>query len=383
VIVQLEVAMRSFALAIIGLLAAGVASAGPSDTRSLQFPKTLSGAVPLSVDLHTHSVFSDGHVWPSVRVWEARKDSLFAMAVTEHLEYQPHKQDIPHPDRNRSFQVAKEALKGKDVAGEGPLLINGAEITRSMPPGHVNAVFVSDANKLLVADPEAAIKSANDQGAFVFWNHPYWTAQRPNGVAQLTDMHRKLIKARQLHGIEVVNGMDYSTEAFQIALDNNLVVIGTSDIHGLIDYDYDIAKGEHRTTTLVLAKDASEASLREALNAGRTVAYFKHTLIGREANVRDIVAGALKLTTGEYVEKSTVLHIELANAAPTPLTLRLVGGGAFYDATSLVTVPARASLKLQLKDVADASKVRLEFEVLNALVGPNKPLAIVLTASGR
>jgi hypothetical protein len=381
--------MRSFAVvgigifAAFGIFAAGIANADPSDTRNLNFPKALSGAVPLSVDLHTHSVFSDGDVWPSVRVWEARKDALFALAVTEHLEYQPHKQDIPHPDRNRSFQLAREESVDKDVAGDGPLVINGAEITRSMPPGHMNAVFITDANRLLQDTPEAAIKAANDQGAFVFWNHPYWNAQRPRGVAELTDMHRKLIKERQLHGIEVANAMDYSTEAFQIALDNNLVVLGTSDIHGLIDYEYDIANGQHRTTTLVLAKDASEASLREALYAGRTVAYFKNTLIGREAHVRDVVAGALTLTTGEYVEDSTVLHVELANAAPTPLTLRLIGGGSFYDATSLVTVPARGVLKLQLKDVADISKVRLEFEVLNALVSPNKPLAIALTPAAR
>ncbi|HAO89312.1 MAG TPA: PHP domain-containing protein, partial [Gammaproteobacteria bacterium] len=37
------------------------------------------------VDLHTHSVFSDGHVWPRIRVGEAIRDGLDAMAGTEHL----------------------------------------------------------------------------------------------------------------------------------------------------------------------------------------------------------------------------------------------------------------------------------------------------------
>jgi histidinol phosphatase-like PHP family hydrolase len=50
----------------------------------------------LVVDLHTHSVFSDGHVWPSVRVGEAIADGLDAVAITEHLEWQPHLDDIPH-----------------------------------------------------------------------------------------------------------------------------------------------------------------------------------------------------------------------------------------------------------------------------------------------
>ena len=29
------------------------------------------------------------------------------------------------------------------------IIINGQEITRSMPPGHINAIFLDDANKLL------------------------------------------------------------------------------------------------------------------------------------------------------------------------------------------------------------------------------------------
>ena len=40
----------------------------------------------LSVDLHTHSVFSDGHVWPSIRAEEAARDQIDGVAITEHLE---------------------------------------------------------------------------------------------------------------------------------------------------------------------------------------------------------------------------------------------------------------------------------------------------------
>ena len=41
----------------------------------------------------------------TVRVWEANKDRLDAMAIAEHLEYQPNRDDIP-PDRNRAFELA-------------------------------------------------------------------------------------------------------------------------------------------------------------------------------------------------------------------------------------------------------------------------------------
>ena len=70
--------------------------------REIQFPDT-ADRLTLSVDLHTHSVFSDGHVWPRIRVGEAIRDGLDAMAITEHLEWQPHLADIPHEDRNRAF----------------------------------------------------------------------------------------------------------------------------------------------------------------------------------------------------------------------------------------------------------------------------------------
>ena len=65
----------------------------------------------LSADLHTHSVFSDGSVWPDIRVKEAIRENIDLLAITEHLEYQPYKEDIPHPDRNRSFILADTIAK--------------------------------------------------------------------------------------------------------------------------------------------------------------------------------------------------------------------------------------------------------------------------------
>ena len=55
-----------------------------------------------------HTVFSDGSVWPNIRVQEAQKDGVDFISTNEHLEYQPWKDDIPPPNRNRASQVAKE-----------------------------------------------------------------------------------------------------------------------------------------------------------------------------------------------------------------------------------------------------------------------------------
>ena len=102
------------------------------DERAAHFPAAADGRQLLLVDLHTHSVFSDGMVWPTIRVEEAERDGLDALAQTEHLEHQPKAEDIPHPDRNRSHQIAaaEVARTGSDL-----MTIAGAEITRGMPAG--------------------------------------------------------------------------------------------------------------------------------------------------------------------------------------------------------------------------------------------------------
>ena len=98
-------------MAAAAFVAPSLAHDGPHGGRKMVFPTAVSGGLILPVDLHTHSVFSDGNVWPTIRIEEAQRDGLAAMAVTEHIEYQPHAADIPHPDRNRSFRLASDAAK--------------------------------------------------------------------------------------------------------------------------------------------------------------------------------------------------------------------------------------------------------------------------------
>ena len=52
----------------------------------------IEGYETLTGDFHIHTVFSDGKVWPDVRVNEAWRDGLDVIAITDHLEYRPHGQ---------------------------------------------------------------------------------------------------------------------------------------------------------------------------------------------------------------------------------------------------------------------------------------------------
>ena len=158
----------------------------------------LDGYHTLKCDFHMHTVFSDGLVWPTVRIDEAYREGLDAISLTEHIEYRPHKADII-ADHNRSYDICK------DKANElGLILIKGSEITRGMPPGHSNAIFLEDCNLLEQKEWKDAFNEAKKQNAFIFWNHPGWYRQQPDTTLWWPE-HTQLLNAGCLHGIEVAN----------------------------------------------------------------------------------------------------------------------------------------------------------------------------------
>lgn len=48
----------------------------------------------LKCDFHIHTIFSDGIVWPSLRVQEAWEEGLDAIAITDHIEGQPARRGV-------------------------------------------------------------------------------------------------------------------------------------------------------------------------------------------------------------------------------------------------------------------------------------------------
>ena len=372
--------------------------------RSMSCPDTKE-YLTISTDLHTHSVFSDGHVWPNIRVAEARKDNIDVLAITEHLEYQPHIMHIPHENRNAAYIEAKRSASGTDL-----IVINGSEITREMPPGHINAIFVKDANKLYKFDqkllPEAkeliqeraqgaelpedqmqvienyalgnlyppleALKEAKNQGAFVFWNHPMWGSQASDGIARLDEMHKEFITKDLLHGIEIVNTGTYSEEAFNIALENNLALIGTSDVHDLIEWDYDAHNNEHRPVTLVFAKERNEASIKEALFDRRTVVVFKDRLIGKSEHLLPLLESIISISSNGYRKGTQILKIEILNNSSANMVLENLSEFNFADSDDLISIPKNGKVTLQVKTLEVLNNLDLKFRILNALTAPKQ-----------
>ena len=376
--------------------------------RIINFPNTEKYKV-IVADLHTHSVFSDGAVWPNVRVEEAVRDGIDLLAITEHLEYQPHIDDIPHPDRNRSFDIAEDIAKNKDLT-----VINGAEITRMFPPGHINAIFIEDANKLIYLDeakiseakeilkevPEesltnyedlswledaalaslwpvkSALIEARNQNAFTFWNHPAWSSEEFIGQPMLREIHKEFFRDNLLHGIEVANGDGYSEEAFRIALEYGLTVLGTSDVHGLIDWDYPSSIGAHRPVTLILSESNSSDAIKSSLFSGKTVVWFKNNLIGLEDNILELTNSYLKAKKVEILENSDIARVEIENVSDVRFVIQVLDQSSVVNESNLIEIAPNEKTVLQIDNGID--KGSLDVKILNAFIAPNKNLLTTL-----
>ena len=359
------------------LFLAGLFLLSPARVRTpVDFPDIL-GYRTLKCDFHMHTVFSDGNVWPTVRAEEAWRNGLDAIAITDHIEYQPHKADV-NPDHNRSFEIASS--EGEKL---GITMIKGSEITRKMPPGHLNAIFIRDASPLSRDTWQEALAEAAKQDAFIFWNHPGWKGQQPDGVAKWYPEHEEILRQGNLHGIEVVNEREYYPEAHRWCIEKNLTMLSNSDVHDPVFMDYDPDKGDRRAFTLVFAKDASPEAIREALFDRRTVVVFNNLLAGSETWLQEIFSNSVhiknptvKLKAGE----SVYLQIHNKSAVDYKLTradriegLKFTGEITFYAGKTVLL-----DLKRTAEEIAEPWEVNLNFRVTNLKVNPEDDLKISL-----
>ena len=360
-----------------------IASLNSYSQKRKVFFKSPAGVYFISSDLHIHSVFSDGSVWPTVRVDEAIRDSLDLISLTEHLEYQSHISDIPHTNRNRSFQIAGGYVQKRPLA-----VVHGTEITKPMPPGHFNAIFVKDANKFFDKNKEPlnfikGIKEANNQGAFVFWNHPMWEANRSDGIAKLDPIHKEVINKKLLHGIEVVNFDTFSEEAMQIALDYELTMMGTSDVHILIEWDFNIEKESfHRPITFIMSKNRTIKSIRDALFNGDTFIWYRDLIIGKSNNLKQVIENNLEVISKGYGfkgRKVEILQLELRNKSVAPISLNYIGEYTFHNDYKFIELEPRSSKIIYVKTKKIKEAIDLEFEILNYVIAPKTNLKTIKT----
>lgn len=324
----------------------------------------IDGYVTLKGDFHIHTVFSDGLVWPTVRVDEAWEEGLDVIAITDHIEYLPHKKYLDD-DFNTPYNIAKPRADMHNI-----LLVKAGEITRGMAPGHINALFLDDVNKLNQETPMEAIEAAIEQGAFIQWNHPGWAAQQPD-TTKWWDFHTEIYEKGWLHGIEVFNSTEWYPIAIDWCRDKNLGFMANTDIHVVNSHKFNLESSD-RPMTLIFAKDRTLESVKEAMFAKRCIARFADKLAGDQKLMEQLFHASVQIKA-PYREVNGVAYFEICNSSDLPFTLELIDSTSTI--TKNITLYPQSSVNISCK--SSESKV-YKYRVTNCYTGSDSKLEVTL-----
>jgi hypothetical protein len=346
----------------------------------------IAGFYTLKGDFHMHTVFSDGHVWPTFRVNEALRDDLDVISLTEHIDYEGFP-DLIDQDYNKSYEIASKAAENKRL-----IIIKGVEISPRVAPYHHNALFLEDANIL----PTQYMKSgkaefvmkdsithdqlmgpflaAKKQNAFVVYNHPSWGWWDKKDTVLFTSFHQELLDMDILKGIEVVNSGNYNVIAHRMAMEYELTMVCNTDEH----YDnYPRYKDTHRPMTLVFAKEKTAAGVEEALFTKRTALYFGDYVIAREPEAEALFKSSVKVFSERKLRKAEpLLVVNFVNTSDIPFDTKM---SAAYDIEGYplgqVRIPAHDTTQVILKAVwSYPAETTVKVYVGNILVNPEAGL---------
>lgn len=385
----------TFSLSVLTALSANFsdATAQPRENtrKNIRLPD-IPGYKTMKCDFHMHTVFSDGHVWPTFRVNEAIRDGLDAISITEHIDYEGFPDEIKK-DYNKTYEIASTAAKNKLI------IIPGVEISPRVPPYHHNAIFIKDANKLPIEYMKSGKKQfvmkddltreqlmapfteSKKQDAFVFYNHPGFNWWDKKDTTVFTDFHHELLNKNILAGVEVVNSGNYNVLAHGLAMKYNLTMFGNTDEH------YDNAPryaDTHRPMTLVFAKEHSAEGIREALIARRTAVYFDDFLIARQAEAEAFFKSAVQLTSQRRNRKGEpILEIKLYNNSDIPFRIRTAADYEIekFPLGQTVLTPHDTTTLILKALWKYPEKTPLRMEVANIIVSPSEAFKTIFNIS--
>ena len=357
---------------------------GFSQSKKFEIPN-IPGFYTLKCDFHMHTVFSDGHVWPTLRVNEAIRDGLDAISITDHIDYEGFP-DIILKDYNKPFEIAKNHAENKEL-----IVINGGEISPRVAPYHNNAIFLKDVNKLPIdymketkkkfvmkddikkEELMAPFIEAKKQDAFIFYNHPGWPREEDDTIL-FTSFHEELLENGMLHGVEIVNSGVYNRLAHKIAEKYNLTMLGNSDEHHDIFFRY---HESHRPMTLVFAKEKSETGIKNALIEKRTAVLVNNFIIARQPEAEKIFKASVDLDYEKSTKRETpLLLVTFNNKSDIPFKIRVKSDYYIvnYPLGEIILKPHEPKTITIGGLWAYPPKLNLEMEVLNIVVSPVKHL---------
>lgn len=349
----------------------------------------ISGYNVYTADLHTHTIYSDGNITPSLRVREAWSDGLDILAITDHIEYRRVERDLIKYMGEYIKEEYRDLAKGVNTNLQGVdadergilvnlnrnyeeavesnqqyglLIIRGVEITRNV--GHYNAIFTKDNNKIYHPDIKESIKNAVKQGAYVFQNHP---KQDKSTKSKMTPLAEEMHDAGYVKGIEIGNGHAFWGWLVPYCMNNGYAPISNSDGHSMMAERFypHYNDGMYRNMTLILAKNCDEKSIKEALFDGRTIAYHSNKLVGKDEYLTELFRNSVSIEHLCDNKKGTM--VMLTNKSSFPYAIKCGKATAVIGALS--------SMKFELPKDSDSA----EFTVTNLITGGNKRAKVTLS----
>jgi hypothetical protein len=226
--------------------------------------------------------------------------------------------DNPADERGIQVDLNIPVKLAQDAAhAYGIVVIPGAEVTRTPETiGHYNALFTKDNNTIYAADPFVSIQNAKAQGALIMHNHPGWRRKDMN----ILEFEKRVYDAGLIDGIEIMNGSEFYPQAVDRALKFGFFMSGNTDIHQST-YEVYGMNGEFRDFTIIFSKDDSLKSLREALEARRTLACSFGTIAGEEQLLKDFFMASVS-TKVVYENAKGAKTVSFTNNTSLPFLLQ-------------------------------------------------------------
>jgi hypothetical protein len=355
--------LRTRTWIVLAILLMGVA--GAQVRTPLDIPD-VAGYKVLKCDFHMHTVFSDGEVWPTVRVREAWTEGLDAIAITDHDSYNPHRDDVK-VDLWRPYKIALPVAQDTGI-----LLVPGVEITRGN--FHFNALFVKDPTVFGELELIPALRKAREQDAFVFWNHPGWKEK-----SQWWPPIDAAYGEGLLQAIEVVNGPVFYAEAYPWIGEKKLGMVANSDVHTPVPVGQANRK---RPITLVFANKAGVEGIREALFARRSAAWLGEDVWGPEELLKGIWDVAVKAeSTDITTAPGRRAGLQLRNSSAIGFRLKVLKQPEWMRVRAGEIVAQRISgvfVDISKEAPKGTHQVALELEIANLHVAPDRNVRTTL-----
>ena len=150
--------------------------------------------------------------------------------------------------------------------------------------------------------------------------------------------------------------------------ENNLTVLANSDMHGVVSEEY--PNQTNRPMTIVFARERTHDAIKEALFAGRTLAYFNDMIAGREEFARPFFYQCISIGKTYYTSEKNK-YFEIRNNSDIPFILE----NGIPGTPQSVTLKANSITRMEVSNKVTAP---LTYDVKNVITGENEVLKIEL-----